>query len=957
MAERLCPRCKRWEVHPDDLYCGLCGNLLLSVSVQPQELVLLAGLNPARRLVLSNDGPRPVELRFRLEGGKAVSWLLVEEAPVRVEAGKKASVKVSLAEGLLPEDLTVRTFGLRCEIDGDSRKALPVRVTVKSGPKPELVAPEIRFGSIAEGKSATKAIQIRNRGGLPFKIKEVLPEGSGQLSVEVPPGAFPLRGDPESPPVAIPVTWDTSREEGADTDPEKRGFRILFENDLPDLFAAARAWTYKQDLVPDPKKIEIKPAFQKHRFFRKIDLENRGTVDLVIRSIEVDQPWVKLLTEPTAFNLLAREAESNPEQTSTTADPALPKVTGLYTLYLMLTPENLPAGPHQAKLTIRGNDRELLREIPVELEVLEPQEYDDHIGIDFGTTNSVICFRHPVTQELSLVEDAELGTEKIPWLIPSVLVFTRSTEQYVIGREARRQMAVYPENTVRSVKRLLGSGTEHEFFGKMITTSDVAKLLMQRLIELTEVSIHRETGVYYKIQRAIVTVPANFYDRQIRGILNACEGAGLWIEDTSVGYEGNGSGNAGTSAEGREIILDEPAAAALLYVNHLEKAGATADLQGKIRDEKGMHLLVYDHGGGTLDVSVAQIRQREDEQFELTVKSTAGDNTVGGESIDLKIMDFLLKRVSQMVEGFDASLISIPYSELKTRQEKEQWSGITFSDVLSARILWKDMAEAVKIDLSELKSTEVHLEGGALIRVEDGDIIEIPQPKAKVEISRDDIEKLIQDALVRAAEVVQTALDTAGVEASDLDYVFHTGRQSLMPAVREGLRSVLTEFPLTRHIVDQDLLKVCVAKGAALYGWVTTTEPGQGRPIFVNEGRRFPHSYGLMVRKGIASEAFHPLIPQGTTYPAHAELPLTMGRRLPGGEVLFRIFEEKNQSGKNGKSSKFLGQVKVSMKNRDQEAWDARLVVDNNRRLEIHALGQQFQIEPDDALETEDWLW
>ncbi len=200
------------------------------------------------------------------------------------------------------------------------------------------------------------------------------------------------------------------------------------------------------------------------------------------------------------------------------------------------------------------------------------------------------------------VVQIQKGTGEPDPLIPSVLVFEGGHDNYKIGWEAQEEAVVSPELTVRSIKRVMGYGNDREFYDKTFSPDELAGCIIKKLVELAETEYFNMTGTYYNIKNAIVTVPANFFDLQIRGILKACEQAGLNLQEWGISEDLQRQ--IGKSVQAG-IILDEPSAAALFYLDVFYDEHP--ELDEKLDTQKSVNFLVFDYGGGTLDVSIVEV--------------------------------------------------------------------------------------------------------------------------------------------------------------------------------------------------------------------------------------------------------------------------------------------------------------------------------------------------------------
>ena len=386
------------------------------------------------------------------------------------------------------------------------------------------------------------------------------------------------------------------------------------------------------------------------------------------------------------------------------------------------------------------------------------------IGIDLGTTNSAVAVLEG--NEAKIIANPE-GNRTTP----SVVAFKNGEIQ--VGEVAKRQAVTNP-NTISSIKRHMGeTGYKVEIEGKSYTPQEISAMILQYL------KGYAEEYLGEKVEKAVITVPAYFNDAQRQATKDAGRIAGLEVER----------------------IVNEPTAAALAYgldkVDHEEK------------------ILVFDLGGGTFDVSILELG---DGVFD--VLSTAGDNHLGGDDFDQKIIDFLV-------------------------EEFKRDNGIDLSSDKMAMQRLKDAAEKAKKDLSGVSQTQISLpfiSAGAAGPLH----LEVTLTRAK-------FDQLTADLVERTKEPVRRALADAGLSASDIDQVLLVGGSTRIPAVVEAVRNETGKEP--NKSVNPDEV---VAMGAAIQGGVIS---GDVKDIVLLDVT--PLSLGIETMGGV----FTKLIERNTTIP------------------------------------------------------------------------------------------
>src|ERR1700729_2311993 len=389
------------------------------------------------------------------------------------------------------------------------------------------------------------------------------------------------------------------------------------------------------------------------------------------------------------------------------------------------------------------------------------------VGIDLGTTNSVVAVLEG--GEPTVIANAE-GSRTTP----SVVAFAKNGE-VLVGEVAKRQAVTNVDRTIRSVKRQMGTDWSVGIDGKKFSAQQISAFILQKL--------KRDAEAYLgeTITDAVITVPAYFNDAQRQATKEAGTIAGLNVLR----------------------IVNEPTAAALAY--------------GLDKGEKEQTILVFDLGGGTFDVSLLEIGDGV-----IEVKATSGDNHLGGDDWDQRIMDWL-------VEKFKAA------------------HGIDLTKDKMAMQRLREAAEKAKIELSSSQSTSINL---PYITVDaDKNPLFLDE-----QLTRAEFQKITQDLLDRTRQPFQSVIKDAGIAVSEIDHVVLVGGSTRMPAVSDLVKEMTGGKEPNKGVNPDEV----VAVGAALQAGVLK---GGVKDVLLLDVT--PLSLGIETKGGVMTK----LIERNTTIP------------------------------------------------------------------------------------------
>lgn len=881
-----CPSCKRLKARKEDPVCSRCGFDLVSLDA-PAEAVVFepAGEHKTGLLVeFRNAGINPLVLAFRVVAPEQLARHFSHHTDRAVLAGNTAEqLRVVLdASGL---DLTTRhqaQLEVTTNENGLSKRYIPL--VVERLPKPRVYAVGSAYGYALGGENFWE-FGMANDGGGTLRLKSIRVEASKEL----PEGA---RLEPLET-IAVRGTQTTQVRVRV---PELKlgvGRQVLevvweFHNYTPVTLRVPVEFMRPPRLVVQQTELDfgVVSTTRSKRLF--ITLTNTGGEDLQVEAITPHAGWVKVIPK-TPLPLTLHEMQSD-------------------TVEIEVRGTEAPEGQQRGELVITSNAFLTPKHtVALTTKLVHPEPYEEFIGIDFGTTASCVAVLDAEYNPFLLsIDPADHGDARI---MPSVLYFNQDGS-VLAGRSALERAVINPANAVTSIKRALGLRQTKAYAGREYDATAITSKIIAQLMERAEDGLFR-LGDYKTPRQAIVTVPIEFNNSQRRALLEACRVAGLDMPDTSQ----------------HGVVIDEAHAAALYYLSRKAAQEEISDAPEKV--------LIFDFGGGTLDCALVEI-ERVGEKMVLRTLAPGGNPRLGGEDIDWALVGLLADKAKRAFPTFDVNCLG----------DEGKFDHIYRApDVMIAayrtRSSFKREAEAAKIALTQIPKVEFKI--SPLFKI-DATAFEpyimngAGLASFDVQLTREELEGVIEPFLVASERVVATLCERARVRPDEVDTILHVGRTSKLPLVRERIKAMLPNAVDQSHLVEP---KVCVALGAAFWGYIKDN-PGANFE-FVGVGNQLIHDLGFIALESL-HEVFRPVFTARTEYPC--ERVINFPRR---DFINIRLAENRGKNARvrdNAEISR-IGNVRIDARGAGGDEIPVVFRINDNQILEIIANEQRQAIELD----------
>jgi len=904
---KKCENCKVFFLKEDDMFCGYCGTKLFDLHINKTAFEFsFLKRSHKEQIVIQNKGINAVSLTIS-QDEVYPRWLVLDKNQLTIKEKTQEIVTMSLAlDDVDPDKSYATTLRISCP-NLTSVKPLTVDVTLDKGPEPFILPGEITIDGLPVGAEKEGTLHIENHGSGFLTVHSITFEGDGKwLKFQQTDFSGALITD--NSPLTFPYTITTS---DLQADIFKGKIVIQFE----DIAAPYEVSVYLK--TSEGPRFEIPGAKEIVHDNRKVMYKKESNI---LKGKMLNRQLLIKNSGKEALRIL-RIVPGGPKSSSITIhdiDEIVVLPQREKHVSLIINTSDCHEGSNEFSILFYTNDRlREKQEFIYEIEIIEHiEEMDDFIGIDFGTTNSCVAYVH---EEDNMIKPTLVKFDNNE-LMPSILYFeghdNKQTE-IMIGSRAANSMLLNPERAVRSLKRVLGTKSIRTFFGKTYTPTELASIIIKKIVEKTEDELVNK-NIIKSPKKAILTVPANFFDNQIRALLEAARKAGLNQDENPDNPVG--------------IIIDEPSAAAVYYIykkyveNHEEPINEI--------------ILVYDFGGGTLDVSIIEIKI-EGIRVIITVLATQGNNQIGGDDIDWLIVRDWADTIKKKHPDFDHD--SVKLSTKKMKEHYRYYKKDILTDIIRVRNEFKDAAENRKIELTVINESKT-----TLYNLIDKNKLTENRPflnngSHTVTLKREELNKLITPLVEKSKKLIERALLLADLPKEKINALLFTGRSSQIPYIKETIKQFFTHNP---KFYDEKTIppKTCVAMGAAYWGYIRN-KPGSNIE-FRTDSNKLPYSYGMKIIDKLRP-VFDPFIQAGDNYPIKKDKYYPQEFFGPGKNT-FEILqnESDNNQVQGNQFIRKIGKIAIDPMADGKPGADVEYAVNKNRILQVTVDGKKIDVEP-----------
>ena len=809
MADVVCSKCDvGWVIYSRDKHCGYCGCKIFDFEVRWEEEPLLYADDGSDihdlTFLVENIGAYPVTFQpLQTTQDNTILFPQANDSPFEVEAGRFRAVPIQVRLANLEqahEVITVRAKDVPPNLENEKS------IRFEALPRPEfrLIPDPINVRHRRGTETVTEELHLEVLQSQ-FYINDIKVTSGSVLRVGYSKQLHQKNGVSKNVLLKIDCNQLTNESNEVKLNFEIRGLSQPIEKRIE----------IRRKIVPEPPKLFVPPVSlditQERKKTHTLTLQNRGERPLTIQNIVFNSPS-KLVQLPNLEFPINIEGGEH------------------HNIEIQVSAIGIEPSTYPVNFTINSDCEDVPKyEAVLSVSVKELEAYPHYLAIDFGTTNS--CCAYLGSQDVFQL--IQLDSENPLNIIPSSIIYhsqPKNGEEYKVGygAETGRTSEIDGLYYISSVKRWLGYNWERQFPNNLkLQPGDVVADILRHIIQRAEA--HLDTlSPKSKIKKCVITYPTMFNRKQQEDIKQAFEKVGI----TDL------------------IFIDEASAASLGVISQRKQ-------QGNYR------LLVYDFGGGTIDIVLSQVTNNG---HEITIEplTHGGNPKYGGDDVTQAIVDFVLDEFGQRIKKDNLNLrYDIPYLSPRKIWQPSGDPKKDRATLLNTPFLY-NRAEELKKELSDKDKANRDFPLSVLVGNDIRSLESLTQGDINVGISKEQLHSLVADELRQTFTDIDVMVSGNGGHQPEV--VILAGQSSKMPVVKEMMTTHFQKKYQTDDIDIQlsDSPKECVAIGAARYGMAQAL-PGKVS-LEIKNFRKTPSSIGIM-QSDVGQQVFEEIIPKGKLIP------------------------------------------------------------------------------------------
>lgn len=888
MADKICAKCGvGWVIQPHDKHCGYCGCAVFDFAVRWEKEPLLYAGNTTNihelTILVENTGAYPLQFDpIQTVDGSIIKFPRPNKDPFEVKAGEQRAIPIQLnTDNLVEHTASIKVRAKDAPPDAEREKSL--KLQVYPTPDFELTPSKVvaRYRKDKEKVAIELHLEVKRSQ---FKFKSIKCSPHWIKQIKCPTGLY--KKGHAAKKVSLNISCKDLKDDlnTATLEFQLHGYSNSIQKQID----------IQREVLPEPPKLFVLPPMQLQVTQNReenhfITLQNVGEETLRIENIEFNDPSgiVKLKNVEYPINIPAEEHHN---------------------IDMVISANGVEPDTYRINYTIHSNcGTNSQYQDTLIVNVVKQQEYPYYLAIDFGTTNSCCAYFDLDSQNFELIP---LDTESVmPDILPSLIVYHSEPingKTHHVGfdaetyRTSERDGAFY----ISSVKRWLGYEWRRYFPNNQeLSPSDVVADILQHIIGQAEDYLDKK-GLPSKVSSCAVSHPTMFLSKQREDLKLAFSKIG--IDDT--------------------VFIDEASAASIGNIYQY--------LQKNESFPKDYSLLVYDFGGGTIDIVLSKING---DINACTIEPVArgGNPNFGGDDVTQMIVDYVLTQYSSKIKKKNPDLrFDIPYLRLRTTPQP---SGNPKNDSTAygnSRVLYS-LAEEIKLELSDNEKNEAgrNFELDVVVGNDIRPLNLLVDGGVNVKLSEGKLQLLIEPTLKETFMNIDAMI--AENNGSLPGKIVLAGQSSRIPLLKRLMENhLLNKYQKEMLIEHAKDLKACVVIGAAEYG---LTRRGDGTKIHIDIEEKTYSRFGIMKRI-VGKSTFQEIVPKGMPLPITKDECIEIDRPLDVRTVAISVFEHFGADN-NITNASLIGTYSYTLPDDISERAlteaSMKILVDENHRVQV----------------------